>query len=127
MPTEDELLADLMESVSDRPSRRKHGNTGMFRADLHPLQFGCTREFADMLARAAKARGVQKSTFARRALAVAIASVLGIDVRQVLYYSPKPRAWDENHGRHIHDGNRRDDGAGIESWCPHPGCNGSHL
>lgn len=99
---------------------------GPFGRDLRPLQFYATVEFVRFLDAAAKAKGVNRSSFVRRALAVAAAGVLGTDVRRILFESPcvKTASVEKAIGS---TAGVRDDGSGIESWCPHPGCSGEHL
>lgn len=117
--------ADVMERYVE--ARKRHGfSSGRFRRDLHPLQFSCTKVYASYLTAAARKLGVNRSTFVRRALAVAMASVLEVDVREILYHSPKPRTFGpvREVGK---DAGAHDDGEGVEHWCPHPGCDGEHL
>lgn len=110
-----------------RTARQKRGfSSGLFRKDQRPLQFTCTLEFVAFTRRAAKAMGVNHSSFVRRALAVAAAAVLGEDVRDILYHSPSVKPWEPT-GEFSAGAGQRDDGTGIEQWCPHPHCDGHHL
>ena len=122
-------MSDWRTNALDRyvDARHKRGfSTGRFRRDLHPLQFSCTTAFTAYLTAAAKRLGVNRSTFVRRALAVAMASVLEVDVREILYHSPKARPFGPI--REVGKGaGEHDDGDGIETWCPHPRCSGDHL
>ena len=93
---------------------------------MNPLQFSCTRKFVAYLSAAALSREINRSTYARRVLAVAIAHDLGIDVREVLWHTPVPRPPGPQKIVGEKSG-ERDLGEGIEHWCPHPGCDGSHL
>lgn len=112
-----------------RAARKKRGfSDGLFRKDQRPLQFSCTVAFVAFTRRAARAMGVNHSTFVRRALAVAAAGVLDEDVRDILYHSPTPKPWERAKGTPVGMGaGERDDGTGIEQWCPHPHCDGHHL
>lgn len=122
-------MVDWKQVVLERyvEARRRNGfSAGRFRRDLHPLQFSCTKEYAAFLSAAAQQLDVNRSTFVRRALAVAMASVLGIDVRDILYHSPCPRPFGPI--RKVGEGSgQHDTGEGIGAWCPHPGCSGEHL
>lgn len=122
-------MTDWREVVMERyvEARRRSGfSAGRFRRDLHPLQFSCTKEYAAFLSAAAQQLDVNRSTFVRRALAVAMAHVLQVDVRDILYHSPKARPYGPL--RHVGEGaGQHDTGEGIEAWCPHPGCDGAHL
>lgn len=123
-------MKDWQERVlaDHREARRRRGfSGGVFRRDLHPLQFACSRDYIAYIAQAALKRGVNRSTYVRRALAVAAAADLGIDVKEILWESPKPRGPQEHIERPTVDGGARDLGHGIEDWCTHPGCDGAHL
>jgi hypothetical protein len=122
-------VTDWREVVMARyvDARKRNGfSSGRFRRDLHPLQFSCTKEYAAFLQAAAQQVNVNRSTFVRRALAVGMASVLKVDVRDILYHSPKPRPFGPIRQVGLGAG-EHDMGDGIESWCPHPGCDGEHL
>jgi hypothetical protein len=90
---------------------------------LGPLQVKVSLPFLRYLDRAAQTMGVNRSTFIRRACAVQIAHVLHRPVREITAQCPSPKPWgfDKFPGKDI------DHGADIEQWCPHPGCDGSHL
>ena len=72
---------------------------------------------------AARATHLNRSTFVRRAVAVQIAHTLSLPMSQVLAASP---AQGEYARVQTHRGGS-DTGAGIEHFCPHPGCSGAHL
>lgn len=91
---------------------------------LGPLQVQVALPFLSLMDEAAKRIGVNRATFIRRALAVQIAAILGRDIHSVLRYSPSAKPWGVNHGSNK---DTTDDGDGIEWFCPHPGCRGSHL
>lgn len=67
---------------------------------------------------------VNRSTFIRRSIAVQVASVLGIPIAEVIHNLQSPSIY---HGPVQKDRGGRDDGEGIEAFCPHPGCSGQHL
>jgi len=108
--------------IRDRNSMRTP-----FGPDMRPLQFSCTVQFVKFVNAAAEQVGVNRSTFVRRALAVAAANVLGVSVRTILFESPAPRAWGAHPMPPQQAMGLRDLGEGIEGWCPHPGCTGDHL
>lgn len=88
------------------------------------------RPFTAYLDAAALTREVTRSGYLRRAVAVAVAHDLGIDVRTILLHSVDPVVTWSSARVHKPEGGfapQRDHGVGIESWCPHPGCDGSHL
>lgn len=91
--------------------------------NLGPLQVKVALPFLRLMDEAAERVGANRSTFIRRAIAVQIASVLGRDVNGILRFCPEPKPW----GFSAFPGKAMDDGTGIEAWCPHPGCDGSHL
>jgi hypothetical protein len=108
-------------------TRQKQSVRTPFGPDNRPLQFACTRQFMVYVVAAAEAMGVNRSTYVRRVIAVHAAHVLGIDVRTILFESPKARAFGAGPMRRDLTMGARDDGDGIEGWCPHPGCEGDHL
>ena len=110
-----------------RRQRARNGRSDTpFGRSLRPLQFTATLEYVRLVDRAARAYGVNRSTFYRRAAAVVAAGVLGIDVRAILIESPRPAGYGE-HRLRVDVAGARDTGEGIEAWCPHPGCDGAHL
>ena len=105
----------------------RESSTTRFGPAMKPLKFSATLAYMTYVNAAAEKMVLNRSAFVRRAIAVQAAHVLGIDVHDVLFESPKPRPvvgwplWAEQAaGAH-------DDGEGIEAFCPHPGCDGSHL
>lgn len=97
---------------------------GAFSGHLAPIRVHGAPEFVVMMDAAAKRRGVNRSSWIRRTLAVGIAHDLGINIRSVLHWSPAIGPY----GKQIQwQRGGRDDGTGIEQWCPHPGCTGDHL
>lgn len=90
---------------------------------LGPLQIEVALPFLNLMDAAAQRMNVNRSTFIRRALAVQIAHVLQRDIGGILRYCPSAKPW----AFKGFPGREMDDSAGIEMWCPHPGCNGSHL
>lgn len=95
-----------------------------FTRDLIPFHMRCSHEFVGLLDSAARVLDYNRSTFARRAIAVQVAKVLGVPVSQVLHHSPAPGPFGTAI-QSIRGG--RDLGLGIEDFCPHPGCDGKHL
>ena len=90
---------------------------------LGPLQVKVSLPFLKLMDEAAKRMNVNRSTFIRRAVAVQIAKVLDRDVYGILTYCPEAKPW----GFDKFPGKKMDDGSGIQNWCTHPGCSGSHL
>lgn len=82
---------------------------------------------------AALVKGVNRSTYIRRALAVAMAYDLDMDVRDLLQHTIHPDASRFRDPKRPRQRGKsafaptRDDGVGIEKWCPHPGCDGTHI
>lgn len=119
---------NVMERVTERKSknRKKRG----WYAGGPVVQLIATTEFAAILNAAADKRGLNRSSWARRVLSVAAAAELGIPVTEVLQHTPTPTP---PRGKGISQIGRAgtmlpaDDGAGIEKWCFHPGCDGDHL
>lgn len=107
--------------------RQRVSRTTPFGAALKPLQFSATLKFMAYVHAAAEKMDANRSTYIRRALAVHAANVLGVSVLDVLYESPVNRVAHELHNPGIQQQGLRDLGEGIEAWCPHPGCDGSHL
>jgi hypothetical protein len=106
-----------------RPNRSEAAYASVFGRELYRSTLFLTVEFTGMLDAAAKARDVNRSTYYRRALAVMLAYDLSLPIREVLWWSPAQGRY----GRVQTRRGQRDDGDGIEGWCPHPGCDGAHL
>jgi len=131
IPTGDDRSSDWIANVEAALAARyaKKGrkgpavHPGAFRRHLSPLSFAVSSEFMRLLDGAAVARDVNRASFARRAIALQVAHVLGMPIHQVLYETPCPGRW----GRIQNAPGERDLGEGIENWCPHPGCTGDHL
>jgi len=122
MSWQDKVLADV------RASGTTHKRSGVvFGRDLKPLQFACTVQFLHYVMEAAKVMGMNRSTYVRRVLAVHAAHVLNVPVRTILWESPEAKRWGYTTIAPQLRRKERDDGAGIEMWCPHPGCTGEHL
>lgn len=113
---------NVMAAVKARPQDAAEGQV-----NLLVIVFPAFNRHLDA---AALTRGVTRSSYVRRALSVAMAHDLGLSVGTFLRHTISPDArWDSQRRRRP-DGrfiSRRDDGAGIQQWCPHPGCDGSHL
>jgi len=109
--------------VRRRERRDGAGYASAFGRTLFRVHLHTSVEMVGLIDRAARVRGVNRSTLIRRAVALVVADALAMDIRDVLYHSPGHGAY----GAHQTDRGSRDDGAGIETWCPHPGCDGSHL
>jgi len=113
---------NVMAAVKARPKDSSEGQV-----NLLVIVFPAFNRHLDA---AALTRGVTRSSYVRRALSVAMAHDLGLPVGRFLRHTISPDArWDSERqrgqdGRYI---SRRDDGTGIQDWCPHPGCDGSHL
>lgn len=108
-----------------RAKRRAIGrgdNTAFGKAH-RPLQLQTTVEFVSLCDEAARRMNVNRSTFYRRAIAVVASRILDIDPRVLLWETPAPGPY----GVNVMRTSARDEGAGIEAWCPHPGCDGEHL
>ena len=111
---------------SRHTATRRPGKT-VFGRELRPLQLTATRLFVRYVDKAAAKRGVNRSTYIRRICAIAAAADLGIPVRVILHESPRPDGFKAERLRTGALAGARDDGTGIEDWCPHPGCDGAHL
>jgi hypothetical protein len=124
------MAEDWKKTVVANYEKRHQANSKraktVFGRTLRPLQLTATLEFVAFVDRAAQRRDVNRSTYVRRTLAVAVARDLGVPVRVVLWESPKPGGF-RNEKIRVRDGGERDEGQGIEDWCPHPGCDGAHL
>ena len=110
--------------VRERRATRSRDNNGT------ALNILLSPMFNALLNRACRGRRMNRSAYTRRALAVQLASDLDLTVLSVLEMCPLPVSWKgramfaNNHGtveRII------DDGTDIESWCPHPNCDGKHF
>ena len=113
---------NVMAAVKARPQDSTEGQV-----NLLVIVFPAFNRYLDA---AALTRRTTRSSYVRRALSVAMAHDLMLPVGTFLRHTISPDArWDSARKRGI-DGrfiSRRDDGAGIQQWCPHPGCDGSHL
>lgn len=69
-------------------------------------------------------RGINRTGYVRRVLAVHIAAELDMDVADVLRDTPLPVGYGERRFWHRE---KREDLAGIQTYCPHPGCDGTHI
>lgn len=86
--------------------------------------------FSALLSKAAQKREMNRSAYTRRALALCLAHDLGVPVSSVLALCPMPVSWAgrqmfANHQGTVHPWT--DDGTGIQTWCPHPDCDGGHF
>ena len=110
-----------------RERRAKNGRTNtVFGRELRPLQLTAALKYVQIIDAASAALGVNRSTFVRRAAAVAAADVLSVNVRDILWHCPAPDGFRAQRMR-VDQGGARDSGDGIEKWCAHPGCDGAHL
>jgi hypothetical protein len=113
---------NVMAAVKARPQDSTEGQV-----NLLVIVFPAFNRYLDA---AALTRRTTRSSYVRRALSVAMAHDLMLPVGTFLRHTISPDArWDSARKRGI-DGrfiSRRDDGTGIQQWCPHPGCDGSHL
>lgn len=118
--------ANVMDAVQKRNQHNTRGGQTIF-------QVRVWWPFLRHLDAAALVKGVNRSTYIRRALVVAMAHDLAMDPRLIAFHTIAPDAsmWkDPNRPKDSRGGKfivSRDDGSGIETWCPHPGCDGSHL
>lgn len=92
---------------------------------LGPLQVKVALPFVRYLDAAAKVENVTRATFIRRACAVQMQRVLGGSITQYLLLCPESKPYGTRGG--LFDTNDFDTGQDIEQWCPHPGCDGSHI
>jgi hypothetical protein len=120
-------VSDWQARLLDRVAAqgKDHSSQAEFRLRARPRYF-------ELIDCAALARGVSRSVYMRRMIALGLANDLNLDVREVLHLTA--------HWRNaLHDKTdaprddrgvllaTSDDGFGITDWCPHPGCNGAHL
>lgn len=118
-----EVLANLAASRQEQGKGRR-GRWGQHR---NPLQLACSLEYLAMIDEAAKMLDVNRSAFVRRSAAVVAASLLDQPVMDFLVETPYALPRDQ---LGLLGGGRNpgfDTGEGIEAYCPHPGCDGSHL
>ena len=83
-----------------------------------------------LLNRAAQKRHMNRSAYTRRALAIHLAHDLDVPLGSVLAVCPLPVSWAGRAMFANHQGTVEmivDNGADIETWCPHPGCDGIHF
>lgn len=125
MTSQPDFLDSARQMVRERRVREERG-----RSENVPLNILVSWTFSRLIARAAQHRGMNKSAYTRRALAVFIARDLDLPLGSVLSYCLMPvpyagRLMFGNHGAYVD--RPRDDGTGIEVWCAHPGCDGTHL
>lgn len=114
-------------AVTRKRGNRRESTKSPFGPAMKPLQFAATTGFMVFVNGAAEKVGVNRSTYIRRALAVHTAHVLGIPVRLILMESPEVRAFGAQTSPQRQALGLHDNGEGIEDWCPHPGCDGTHL
>jgi hypothetical protein len=117
---------NIMDAMGKKMERKANGPApyrGAFRHELMPLHIHCAREFVGLIEKAARLRDVNRSSYIRRSIAVLLAHDLNMPITDVLYHSPAIGP----HGRHQWRRGERDQGEGINQWCPHPGCDGHHL
>ena len=125
MATDPNWRNNVKEALRERRKKNGRPNT-VFGRELRPLQLTATLKFVRYVDEAAAALGVNRSTFVRRAAAVVAAKVIDVDVATILHESPAPSGFGEQRMRTDRAG-MRDTGDGIEAWCAHPGCDGSHF
>jgi hypothetical protein len=109
---------DWRKVIMEKYARKGNPNLG-------PLQVEVRLQFVKILDEAARRQNVTRATFIRRSCAIQMARVLGLDVRTLLLMCPSVRPWRDRSGPRPIDAH--DLGEGIEQWCPHPECDGSHL
>lgn len=126
-----ETTSNWYDKVAENLAARhvKHTNYGpqinpnSFRQHMVVLQFKSTGKWVEMLSRAARQRNVNRSAYSRRAVSILVAHDLGIPLQEVLQETPMLGTYGVVQNKPA----ARDDGKGIENWCPHPGCDGEHL
>lgn len=99
---------------------RRRGNP-----KLGPLQVKVALPFVRYLDAAAKAENVTRATFIRRACAVQMQRVLGGSISDYLNLCPSSKPYGTKGG--VFTAEEFDMGDGIGHWCPHPGCDGTHI
>jgi hypothetical protein len=109
---------DWRANIMERYSRKGHPRLG-------PLQVKVALPFLRLMDEAARRRGVNRSTFIRRSVAVQIAAALDRDLLLLLRLCPSAKPWGGQF--ELYTAEQVDEGERIEAWCPHPGCDGSHL
>ena len=87
----------------------------------------CRDAWRDLIHEAAARHGISASSYARRALSLHLAADLDLNLREILWLCPELNPPKYNQVGNMRKGNSHDDGEGIEKWCPHPGCDGTHL
>lgn len=118
--------ADLLASIeakrkaSTKLAKSPNRTTGLLRVVSR-------HEWIDKVHRAAALHGISASSYVRRALSLHLAVDLDEDVRDILWLCPELNPPKYAQIGSVRKGNTHDDGAGIERWCPHPGCDGAHL
>lgn len=124
-----DLLARLVEREKAKMASRGISDpqgklTAGQRSSLTVVSF---REWLDLLNRAAAEHGLSTSSYVRRILSVWIAKDLDMPIRSVLDHCPPVTVSQYIKRTDFRLGGGRDDGKGIEYWCPHPGCTGEHI
>lgn len=124
-----DVLARLLERERAKEASRglTHPEGKLTAGQRSSLTVVSFREWLDLLNRAAVEHGLSTSTYVRRILSVWIAKDLDMPVRSVLDHCPPVTVSQYIKGYGFRTGGGRDDGKGIEKWCPHPGCTGSHI
>jgi hypothetical protein len=125
MATDPNWKANIMAGIAEQRKRNRRTGT-VFGTELRPLQLTATIKFVRYADEAARTLNVNRSTFMRRAIAVAASKITGTDVFTILYESPAASGYGDQRMR-VKTGGARDTGEGIGAWCPHPGCDGSHF
>lgn len=114
---------DIVRRVMDKRQKSLRG-----RSPTRILRTNADPEWVDLAHRAAAMHGISLSSYVRRIVSVQMAVDLEANVYDILGMCP-PVAIAKYLGypnRNVVRG-QRDDGEGIEKWCPHPECDGEHL
>lgn len=122
-PWAENVLGKMHHKRHEKKKTGRKPRPNSFARDNHRIHVIVGRSFDLQLRQAAKKRGVSMSAYARRAIAQLIARDLELSVKEVLSRAPAPRPMNSA----AFYGGEVDNGEGIEDWCPHPGCDGSHL
>ena len=124
------MADDWQQRVLER-MRKPEGTRGPKRSsrvklhDQYRTTVNLTSVMGGLLLRVCRQRDINRTGYVRRVLAVHIAAELDMPITAVLRGTPTPVRLNER--RFWVDSFPQDDLTGIETYCPHPGCDGRHL